>query len=82
MNSVEMQKSNLEVRGFQPGCRDPKRGREPEGSRVDTLCAQLYCICFIRVLDRGRWVIEVCYNGSRNKKVWKPLLWANQNFTL
>jgi len=35
--------------------RDPQRGRQPffEGSRVDILCAQLYYICFIRVLDGG-----------------------------
>jgi len=26
-------------------------------TRVDTLCAQLYYICFIRVLDGGRWLI-------------------------
>jgi len=25
--------------------------------------------CFVRVLDRGRWIIEGCYNGSRYKEV-------------
>jgi len=39
-----------------------------EGSRVDILCGQLYCICFIRVLDGGRWVMEGCYHGSWYKK--------------
>ena len=46
----------------------PQKGREPflEGSRIDILRMQLYYICFIRVLDGGRWVVVVgCYNGSR-----------------
>ena len=34
--------------------------RAPEGSRVDVLCTQLYCLCFIRVLAGGRWVIASC----------------------
>jgi len=39
-----------------------------EGSGLDILCTQLYYICFIRVLDGGRWVIVGCYNGSWSKK--------------
>jgi len=37
-------------------------GHEPllVGSPVDVLCTQLYYICFIRVLDGGRWVTVGC----------------------
>ena len=51
--------------------RDPRRIREPfvEGSRVDSLCAQLYCICFIRVLYvGGRRVTVGFYDESRYTK--------------
>jgi len=43
------------ISGFQPEDHNPQRGREPflEGSRVDITCTQLYCICYIRVLDGG-----------------------------
>jgi len=55
----------------------PQMGCEPflEGSRIDILClcTQLYYICYIRHLDRGRRVIVGCYNGWRYKKCWKPL---------
>jgi len=44
--------------------------REPflKGLRVGVLCTQLYYICFIRVLDVGRWVKVGCYNaGAANR---------------
>jgi len=44
------------------GC-DSKRGYEPFLDRwsVDILCTQLHYICFIRVLDGGRWDIVGCF---------------------
>jgi len=57
--------------GFQPGGRDPHRGREPflEESQLDIyIRTQLYYICFIRVVDGGLWVMVGCYNVSRYKK--------------
>ena len=49
---------------------DTQRGHETflEGLRVDFSCTRLSYICFIRVLDGGRWVMVGCYNGSRYKK--------------
>ena len=52
------------------------RLRHPQGSRVDILCTQLYYVCFIGVLDEGCWAIVGCYNGSRYKKGWKPLIYT------
>ena len=56
------------------------RGSWPflERSRVDTLCTQLYHICFIRVLEGGRWVIVGWC--SWYKKGWKPLLCQQHAF--
>jgi len=48
-----------------------------EGSRADFLCTQLYYMWFDRVLDGGPYVIVSCYNESRYKTGWKPLLYAN-----
>ena len=50
--------------GFHPGDREPFL----EGSRADILCTLLHYICFVGVLDGGRWVIVGCYNGPRYKK--------------
>ena len=47
--------------GFQRRVHDPQRGREAnlEGSRVVILFTHLYYMCFIRVLDGGRWVMNL-----------------------
>jgi len=42
---------------------------------------QLYCICFIRVLDGGHWIGVGCCNGLRYKKVenhWFSAIVSNE----
>jgi len=65
--------ASLETVVFNLGSR-PQRGREPflQGPQADNSCTQLYCICFIRGLNGGHWVIVDCYNGLRYMKGRKP----------
>jgi len=67
--------SSTEV-GFQPGDRDPHRGREPllDGSRVDISCTQLYYICFIQ---KERYVILGCYKWFAVEKRLKTTEYTN-----